>query len=358
MNRFTIRQATADDLPALTELMREADEREYSEEDVRYILCDLDENDFVAWIAHSNGEPCGITMLQRHLLRWRNTDIQAGFWVNLYIRPAWRKSRLFPQIVLTMFRSAPSFGFDIIYAATRRAQVAEANLALGMTEVGRIPLYGRLLRPGRLIAKYRKLGSWSRPFALVADTLFSLGVRVSISQIATPEAVINIAWTDPRIEEIVRLRHQHSSHRIYVPWDTSGYRQRFFRGPDGAHYELLAAKDGSNVSSAVVWRMAVRGGTVNSAVLMDVISGAGRPTNQLRSVFAEIHRRALNRGAELVLALPGWGRDAEKELRALGYRQMPETYTLRFRRISDRAAGIPLDDLACWRYNYAENDAF
>ena len=348
-----IRRATADDLPALTTLMREADERPYSEEDVRWILRDLDESRFVAWIAHAGDFPCGITMLQRTTLCWKGRRYRAGFWVNLYVHPTMRHTRLFPRLVMTMFQAARSLEFDILFAATRRPQVAEANLALGMTEVGKLPLYGKLLRPAHLIVKYRRLGFWSQPFAGLIDIVYSSMLRLRSAPASNPD----LSWGDDRVAAVTSYRNEVSRDLVFTPYDHMTFPERYRRGPDGGSYHLIASFRDGRPDASVVWRMAERGPGVRAGIVMDVID-SGREPNTTCALLQYVHRCALNQGAEIVLAIPGWGPQAIGVLSSLGYLRLPETYTLMARPVRPLPDDFPLHSIALWRYTYGDNDAF
>lgn len=352
-----IRRAVQSDLSALTELMREADERPYSEGDVRWILRDLDESKFVAWIAHAEETPCGITMLQRVPLRWGHHDYRAGFWVNLYVRPSMRHTRLFPRLVMQMFREAHSLGFDLIYAATRRQQVADANLALGMSLVGRLPLYGKLLRPGRLMIKHRGWGWWSRfPLAL-ADFIFTTSLRFHLRRIPQTTGRLDIRPDDTAIDAVLAQRDRESSSLVFTPYEATSFHERYRRGPDGGSYSIIGTLKDDRTGSVLIWRLAERGPNIRAAIVMDVI-GADNDTQAMSNLFQMMHKAALDSGAELVLALPGWGPHAVDLLKSLGYLQMPEVYTVMVRPIMNLSDDFPLTNIARWRYTFADNDAF
>lgn len=353
----TIRRAVQSDLPALTELMREADERPYTDDDVRWILRDLDESKFVAWIAHVEETPCGITMLQRVPLRWRHHDYRAGFWVNLYVRPSMRQTRLFPRLVMQMFREAAGLRFDLIYAATRRQQVADANLALGMSQVGRLTLFGKLLRPGRLMRKHRGWGWWSRLPLGLADFLFTTSLRLRLRQISQFTRPLDLCADQIALEAILAQRNHESSHSVFTPYESTSFQERYQRGPDGGSYSIIGSIRHDGKASVLIWRLAERGANIRAAIVMDVI-GADTDPQAVSNLFQVMHQVALDSGAEVVLALPGWDPRAVDLLRSLGYLKMPEVYTVMVRRMTNLSDDFPLNDISRWRYTFADNDAF
>jgi N-acetylglutamate synthase-like GNAT family acetyltransferase len=357
MGRLEIRRASLNDLNDLTRLMREADERPYTTSDVQRILHNLNEDRFVAWIAYADSFPCGITMLERKTLRWRNCDLHSGFWVNLYVRPSMRQTRLFVKMVMTMFQAAPALGFDLLYAATRRSQVAEANIALGMTEVGRIPLYGCILRPGRLLAKYRRLGVYLRPICYIADCIYYPVVYLRDISWQHNATIAQCDWIDESLHDVTTLRDYVSRDCVYTPLNSQQYKDRFDVAPDRGYYELLTSRCNGTLRGAIAWRMAERGPSIRAGIVMDVVPSS-EDFDHFKALFRTIHQRARNNGAEIVLALPGWGSSAETYLQELGYRRMPEQYVVMMRPIKNLPADFPVNDIRKWRYTFADNDAF
>jgi|DewCreStandDraft_4_1066084.scaffolds.fasta_scaffold10583_8 N-acetylglutamate synthase-like GNAT family acetyltransferase len=352
-----IRRATISDLPALTELMREADERSYHENDVRRILHNLEDSHFIAWYAHLNGHPCGITMLQRKRLLWRGRDFHAGFWVNLYVRPAYRHTKVYPRLVLTMLRTAPAYNFDLIYAATRRAAVAEANLALGMTEVGRLALLGRPLRPASLVTKYKNLPVLVKWLGRPLDQLFRHWTAFHNLTLRSECTIQSIPWDSDVLSDLTNLRDSHSKELVHCRFDTSQFIHRFSVGPDGATYQLVAALRGTQITAAAVWRMAERANGIRASIIMELLVTSPHRRDAL-TLLRFLHRHAYALGAEIVVILPPPDRDTYCLLRDAGYLRMPETYVLMCKALRPLADDFPMHDSTKWRYCFIDNDAF
>lgn len=350
----TIRQATAADLPVARELLSFRDEREWDQASADWFLCDLDPQRCLAWMAFAGDEPVGFSSMYVRTLNVQGEAKRVGYWANLYVHPAFRDQMLYPRLPMAMGQGLKPAGLEFFYAAVRQRDVAATHLRIGFGFITRFSVLLKPLRPARLIAKHKKLGSIAQALAWPADLLFRAYLAIKKPRGDQDGVATAIALESDEVDAVVAMLNAQGEGCMAQQWTVEAFRDRFSRTREGGAYALLGVKKGSQLVAFVLWRMAERGEAINAGVIM---AAAGEPSC-IASALAQAEREAFERGAELMLMMDGMGERYSRLFRGVGYRTSPETYDLLIWPKVKLTADPRLADAAQWRIGFADHDAF
>lgn len=348
---LSIRQASAEDLPAALRLFEIRDGHTYEPELIFHKVGRFDPKRTLAWMAYDGCDPVGMSMM---LLRELNVDgerLRAGYWANLYIRPEYRQFLLYPRLTLAMTKALCNNDLAILYTAVREAQVARAHVKLGFSKVGELTVRAKPLRPVRLFL--RATGrDISDHFASLPDYLYRGALKLRSPngrdlQVCRMMLCANLAEFGFLLNE--------TRCRVRQAWNCDRLSERYASNRDAEPYYLLGVRRNRTLVAAATWRAAERGSKVRAGVLMDL---AYRPGEEYaaRKVLAAAEQAALENGCDVMLHLDGVN-EASRMIRKSGYCLSPERYSLLL-----WPAKITRDDLLAdvrnWRYPFAEHDTF
>jgi len=342
-----IRRAGPDDRQAVAKLVREAGGREY---DLKRMP------DRVVWIACAGERAVGLTMLEPRTLGWEDEDWEAGYWTDLYIDPAYRRTTLYPRLASAMFQHAREAGLAFVYAAVRRPEVARAHLAIGMTKADDLPVLAKPLLPASLIAKYKRLPPAFSILGAGLDVTYAAFLRCR-RRLSPRWPVEELPWTQANVEQWLELRQRSASSRLHQAWTPASLLRRLEEDPDGAPYLLLGARTNGRLAAAAVYRLIHRRSAIRTGVILE-IAHEENGLAALEACLWEIERRASEQGAEVILCLPTPEAMANGALKELGYRESPERYILMYRMTSRTPARQPAPGLSGWHYAFVDHDAF
>jgi hypothetical protein len=348
---LSIRQASAEDLPAAVRLFEIRDGHTYDPELIFHKVGRFDPKRTLAWIAYDDFHPVGMSMM---LLRELNVDgekLRAGYWANLYIRPEYRQFLLYPRLTLVMTNALRNNDLAILYTAVREAEVAGAHVKLGFSKVGELAVRAKPLRPARLFM--RAMGrDVSNHLTAFPDYLYG-GLlkmrRPNGRDLRVCEMALSANFT-----EFGSLLEK-SRCRISQVWNCNRLDERYASNRDAEPYHLLGVRRDRTLLAAAIWRAAVRGNKVRAGVLMDLAYRRGEE-DAARKVVAAAESAALENGCDVMLHLDGLD-EASRMICTSGYRFSPERYSILLWPNNRTRSGL-LSDLRNWRYPFAEHDTF
>ncbi len=352
-----IRQATPDDLGALRELLSLRDERAWDQASVSWFVSGLDPDQCLAWLAEDGDKPIGLTTMFLRELAWKNESRRVAYWANLFIHPDYRDLMLYPRLPMAMFAAIRGSEIEFLYGAVRLRDVARAHLGIGFAKLGEIRVLFKPLRPGRLLAKHKKLGRLAAAMSGPADAAFGTLQRLRRAKPSSDLRVDELPLETDEIESVVDLINRSGGDRIRQVWTAQTLRYRYQRTREGGQYIVLTARSASEILAVVVFRYAERGNHIHACALLDVAFRRG-DERAARVVLAEAEHRARDAECELMLFLNGLGRDTERVLRQLGYRPSSEVYDLLIWPKTTFAAAAAEMNLAHWRLTFGDHDAF
>jgi len=343
-----IRRAGPEDQSEIAQLVRQGGGREY---DLKML------GRRQVWLAVDGKSAVGLTMLEPRILQWGGRHRRAGYWTNLFVHPDYRTTMLYPRLVLEMFRGAEEAGLDFVYTAVRRQQVARAHLAMGMHSIGELPVLAKVLRPGSLLAKYKQLGKRARLLSRGPDSAYAAYLHLRRPRTPPPFSIEELDWNSSDVSRFTDILCSSGGERVCQAWTPDSLRFRFEDPLDGPPYRLIAARKNGRLTGGAVYRVVEREKQIRLGVIMLVVHEPNE-FDAARFCLAEIERQASAQNAEVILCLPTPGALTKGSLRALGYRESPETYILMCRMTSRTPEGRPAQDLSQWHYAFVDHDAF
>jgi len=332
-----VRRASPADLPAIAELVRLAEGSEY---DIKIVP------EHHVWIAFAGDKAVGITTLESRILRWGDCEYRAGYWTNLFVHEDYRKTTLYTRLVFTMFRGAEEAGLDFMYAAVRRAQVAQAHLACGMCKIGELPVFGIPLRPASLIAKYKRLGGAVVRLSPFPDSAYAVWLRLRRWSPSRGFSVAPLEWNSSEVPQLLDMLRHSAVGRVHQVWTPDSFRHRFKAPLDGTPYTLLGVRREGCLVGGAVYRVAERK-QIRAGIVL-VLFHVRDESRAAQVCMREVERRAWQEGAEVLLCLGG----------GPGYVKSPETYILMWRKSAVAPEDLPPADLSQWSFAFADHDAF
>lgn len=348
---LSIRQASAEDLPAAVRLFEIRDGHTYEPELIFHKVGRFDPKRTLAWIAYEGCHPVGMSMMLLRELDVDGEKLRAGYWANLYIRPEYRQFLLYPRLTLAMTKALRNNDLAILYTAVRDAEVARAHVKLGFSEVGELAVRAKPLRPVRLFLR-AKAWDVSEQFASIPDYLYR-GVLKMRSPSGSDLQVCEIPLSS-NLAEFASLLDQ-SRCRVRQVWSCRRLKDRYASNRDGEPYMLLGVRRHGMLVAAACWRAAVRGTRVWAGVLMDLAFRRGEE-NAAQKVVAAAEWCALEKSCDVMLHLDGL-HEAGRVIRKSGYCFSPERYTVLLWPTQAAKDGL-LADLQSWRYGFSEHDTF
>ena len=291
------------------------------------------------------------------MLQWSGRYHRAGYWTNLFVDQYFRTTTLYPRLALEMFRGAEEAGLDFVYTAVRRQRVARAHLAMGMHSIGELPVLAKVLRPGSLLAKYKELGKLARLLSRAPDSTYAAYLHLRRPRTAPPYSIEELDWNSSEVSRFTDILCSSGDDRICQLWTPASLRFRFEDPLDGPAYRLIGVRKNSRLTAGAVYRVVEREKQIRVGVIM-VVAHEPEEFEAARFCLAEIERQASEQNAEVILCLPTPGALTKGALRALGYRESPETYILMCRMTSRTPERRPAQDLSQWHYAFVDHDAF
>lgn len=280
---------------------------------------------------------------------------RAGYWANLFVHPDYRDQMLYPRLPLTMNQALKRVGLDLVYSGIRQRDVAESHRKIGFAHAGRMNVLFKPLRPGRLLVKYKALGSSAQKLAAPLDWAYR--VWLARTSLRARNGVDRLSPDGGEIDRLVEILDGEGERRITQRWSAEGFRDRFRQTREGGQYVFLGSRMGSEIVGAVVHRIAERSGGILAGVVMHALAMPGQE-DAVAPALIETERRCHRAGADLMLYLDGTGPAMGAVLRRLGYRVSRETYDLIIWPKSILAEEPSLTDLRNWRFAFADHDAF
>lgn len=357
-SQFAVSRTSPEELRDLVALLRERDERQHPEEAVSTYLFDLDPEKIVAWTAKVDGQSVGLNSVYVRDLKVAGQTHRTGYWAHLFIQSDYRKHMLYPRLVAAMLKDAVRLGQDFIYTATRREHVAESHRKLGFVQVGTMSVLAKPLRPGCLIVKHKNLPAWMASVLSPADTLWGTFAKLRQTKPPANVELKKISWQEESVAPVVELLNAECGGSVGLAWDVSHFIRRFQSTIEGWPYSLYGAYRDGQLLAAILFRVAERGERViRLGVLMDVLGSEAHP-NATKALLSHVEQRAASESCEAMVFLDGAGVEISSLLKSSGYRSTSETYFL--------LAGPKLklrnlegwEDLANWRFAFADHDAF
>jgi Acetyltransferase (GNAT) domain len=348
---LSIRQATAEDLPAAVRLFEIRDGHSYEPELIVHKVGRFNPERTLAWMAYDGSDPVGMTMM---LLRELNIDgekFRAGYWANLYIRPEYRRYLLYPRLTLAMTGALRNNDLAILYTAVRNTDVAQAHVKLGFSKIGELAVRAKPLRPVRLFMRAKAWDASDR-FASIPDYMFR-GLLKMRSPNGKDLQVCEMTVSE-NLAEFASLLDQ-TRCRVRQVWSHNRLKDRYASNRDGEPYYLLGVRRQGMLVAAALWRAAVRGNKVRAGIWMDV---AFRDDEEYvaRKVMAAAEWCALEKSCDVMLHLDGLN-EVGGIIQKSGYCFSPEWYTVLLWPAQVAKNG-QLANLGSWRYGFSEHDTF
>ena len=348
---LSIRQATAEDLPAALRLFEIRDGHDYEPELIFHKVGRFDPNRTLAWIAYDGSQPVGMTMMLLRELNVNGEKLRAGYWANLYIHPEYRQFLLYPRLTRAMTGALRNNDLAILYTAVRDLQVASAHVKLGFAKVGELSVRAKPLRPARLFLRAK---GWNdaNHFTALPDYFYRGVLKILCPRQKNLQVC---AMTLPaHLAEFGSLLEQ-SRCRVRQVWNCARLNDRYASNRDGEPYKLVGVRRHGMLIAAAVWRAAVRGSKVRAGVLMDLAYRDGEE-HAARKVIAAVEEGAIERSCDVMLHLDGLN-EAGSMIHKFGYCFSPERYTVLLWP-TQVAENNSLADLNGWRYAFADHDTF
>ncbi|HEY2382258.1 MAG TPA: GNAT family N-acetyltransferase [Terriglobia bacterium] len=353
---LSIRRAVSRDIPEFIDLLRMVSDRTYPLETVRTTLSDLRPGEYYAWVAVAGSDLVGVTMLQPCVLEVSGNRCAAGYWTNLCVRPDYRRTTLYPRLLFAMMAGAAELGMDVVYGAIRRPDVLAGHLALGMENVGEMPVLVKPIRPTRLVSKYKGFGSLAAQLGNLPDYFYSKYRLIRRSSSSSPYSIKDsrAVGCDPDIY-MPALRAAFSS-QVQQPLTAESFGKRYHANPDGDEYRILSVQRSGSTQAAIVYRSAVRGPEIRSFVIMEM----GHQLSQedaLRFGLLELEKRAAESDCDVILCLSS-SLGMQAALRNAGYFKSNEKYVLIKKLTGRKPACVLPAKIGDWHFTFADHDAF
>ena len=356
--QIAVSRTSPEELPDLVALLRERDERQHPKEAVSTYLFDLDPEKLVAWTAKVDGKSVGLNSVYFRDLKVAEQTYKTGYWAHLFIQPDYRKHMLYPRLVAAMLKDSGSLGQDFLYTATRREHVAESHRKLGFVQVGTMSVLAKPLSPGKLIVKHKNLPAWMATVLSPADTMWRAFAKLRQAKTPADVELKKIPWQEETVAPVIELLNVECGRSVSQAWDVDHFIRRFQSTIEGWPYTLYGAYLDGQLLTAVLFRVAERGERViRLGVLMDVLGGENHP-QATRALLSHVEQQASSENCEAMVFLDGAGAQLSSILKSSGYRSTSETYfllvgpKLKMRNLSG------WEDLANWRFTFADHDAF
>jgi hypothetical protein len=351
-----IRPAVPEDLWAIRDLLSQRDGHAWDDDSTRWFVRGLEPERCLAWIAFDRGRPVAFTNMFLRELAAPFARLAAGYWANLYIDPEYRGQLLYPRLPLTMLAEARRSKLDLVYTSVRLRDVSQANSRIGFTRVGDFVVLMKLLRPARLLGKYR---AWKAVAALSAPVDGAYGALRRATRRRAPAGLVveEVEASGAAAAALVALVAGAAQDRIAEAWTAEGIAYRYRQTREGGRYAVLLVRRGERVVAALAYRVAERGQGILAGVLMDAMSAPGEES-ALAAALERAERDLHGRGCEVVLFLNGLGPAVERVMRRHGYRDSPERYDLLVWPKEKLAVTPALADRENWRFAFADHDAF
>jgi hypothetical protein len=360
----TIRQASPADLPAARQLLSLRDQREWDQAAAHWFLGGLHPENCLAWMAFDGAKPVGLSSRYVRTLRVNGVNHRAGYWANLYIHPEYRDLMLYPRLPMAMNQGLKGAGLRFLYANVRQRDVAETHLRIGFGRIGRMNVLFKPLRPGRLLAKHKNLGSAAIALAKPMDAMYA-GARAALKPRGPRDLHVDVLQLQsPQIERIVQLLNSRAESfndkgqkGITQQWTAASFIERFRQTREGGRYILLGVRRKTSLVGGVIFRIAERGGGIRAGVIMDAVVSPGDETCLIPALL-EAERQIKLLDGDVMLYLDGQGPHLHKLMRRCGYRNSPETYDLLIWPKVMLNTDPVLADLSNWRFSFGDHDAF
>jgi hypothetical protein len=351
-----IRPASEGDLGAIRDLLTQRDGHPWDDDSTRWFVRNLDPAQCRAWIACDGAKPVAFTNMFLRELDGPSGPIQAGYWANLYVDPVYRGQLLYPRLPHAMLAAARTLPLDLVYTTVRLRDVSLANTRIGFTRIGTWNVLLKLLRPVRLVGKFRRstpVVAISPPFDRAYGLVMGVPRRTRPGGLAVEEVDLH----GPAAAALVELLGATRGGRVMERWTLEKFRYRYRQTRENTRYWVLAVRRGSEVVGGLAYRFAERGHGIRAGVVMDAITAPGDEA-ALAPALEQAERHAYHQGAELVLFLSGMGPAIDRWFRAQGYRSGVEEYDL-LAWPSQKLAEVPaLSALDHWRFGFVDHDAF
>lgn len=324
--RFSIREATETDIPAIYELYREVEpEHQISLEDYsswwRWLFIWNPAGRGLALGGFQDDGACvGHVAVAPFAFRIDGRNVTAGFPCKLMVAESHRKSLLYPSLVRRLLKSYPDHGMEVCLAPITRPRVLEANLALGFKKSATLNV---LARPLRAVPLARELmPRMLKPLAAAAAMLDPL-LRPRWGLLGPSGIAVQETTTFNHLDELfARLEGARQSvaprrSGALLEWR---FDPRLHRG----YRVLVASKAGRAVGYAAIRPMPMLSFQAMGIVDMDWDPATPEAGHALLS---EIHRQGVAAKVDLIAALASPGARCGKLLRQAGYLKTPASFT-------------------------------
>lgn len=352
----SIRRACPNDMPAIAEFIGLLDERQHSSNEIASAVDSLRPESYLAWLAFNSLEPIGSVMLELRNLSWSGKAIRAGYMMNLFVRPNYRRLNIYPLLVLKLFKDSEDLGLDVIYSAPRRRRIVAGHMALGMKKICDQPVLAKPVRPCRLLARHLGLPLAVGALTSLPDAVFRVAARRLGGLTSSASPVERLRWGTVEAEDLAALASRVNGARLQQRRDLSFLSRRYRENLDREPYILVGARRAGHVVAAVAYRIAERH-YVRAAVIMDVF----HDPSDLSTVWhclEEVERQASQQDADVILCLSDLNTSKALNLTRLGYMRSPETYTLLWRNLRSEPIHRAVPDASDLCFSFADHDAF
>lgn len=354
---LVIREASADDLPTVVELIGLSFEAALDTGAVARIIDRLNPEKTLAWLAFAGDRAVGLNRVHFRTVYWNGAPHSAAYWVDLFVRRDAKRLMAYPRFVFAMQAAMTKQGRELLYVAGRRQNVVEGNVKLGFQRIGDLTVLAKPLRPLRLICKRRGAPEIAARLTSPVDWLYRVYLKLRRKPLRPPFRAEHVPWDSPAVEHIAALWDRPEDCRVHQRWTAALLRERYATTLEGTDYWLVGIRRGEEHVSAAIVRVAERGPRLRIGVIMDLVSAPGdRPA--LRHALAEAERRLLQSGCEAILFLDGLGEDVRQAFQSTGYLKTSERYTLLCHSAGKDLQHEPYGRAQNWRFSFCDHDAF
>ncbi len=256
MAKYTIREATDDDIRGIARLRLRIKEFQLIGED-EYVLF---------WKSFIKENPCAI---KKALIAVDDQDkvvahyamvpykfqkngklLKGGFVCQLMVDEDYRQELIFPKMMMKMLREYKSLEIDFAYSLSSRPEVVKAHQSFGFRKIGDSVVYAKpynLAKIAQHLTKNKMLNIILCPALFIAQKLLRLKGQSGKGNVVLRE----ISKFDSAIDRFLSEVQRHFPYGIlrdsaFLNWRTVDSR--------GRKYRIFVAEEGSNITGYVILR--------------------------------------------------------------------------------------------------------
>ena len=271
--------------------------------------------------------------------------------LNTLTREAYRGQGIFTGLAEAIYQSAAEQGYRFCYGMPNPNSYPGFLKKLGFTELGRVPLMLKPLKPSQMVREYLHSGALSQA-AKMFDPLFRIGKEAPSVQVVpvTPERVNDM----DRFWEGVKGKYP-----VMNVLDGAFVRYRFLEMPHRTYHPYLALEDGAPVCFAATRMTEVAG--MKCAMLAEFLFWNGHE-KAAEELLIRVLREMQQLGAGMAGCLMLGHTQEAKLLKKHGFfkcprKLEPQPFPLIFRAFDGCPETAVLMDLKNWFFTMGDYDA-